>query len=88
MKKNSGGAELLPKLKSDLMQVAILYRMPYYEVFEIYSQVKDYVEMQHPDFAEGIRQSYIMKLTEINTKKVAIAKGRFDAPKRTQKDDE
>ena len=88
MEKNSGAAGVQPKLKPDLMHIAARYRMPYYEVFEIYSQVKEYVESQHPDFVEGIRQSYIMKLTEMNTRKVAISKGRFDAPKSAQKDEE
>ena len=88
MEKNSGAAGVQPKLNPDLMHIATRYRMPYYEVLEIYSQVKEYVESQHPDFAEGIRQSYIMKLTEMNTRKVAISKGRFDAPKSAQKDEE
>lgn len=74
---------VLPKLKQDLMQVAIRYRMPYYEVHEIFIQVKDYVEKEHPDFDTALKSSYIMKLTEINTKKIAISKGRYDEKPRS-----
>jgi hypothetical protein len=89
MEKKSGPANApLPQIKSDLMQMAIRYRMPYYEVSQIYAQVKEYVETQHPDFADGVRLSYIMKLTELNTRKVAVAKGRFEAPKPSRSEDE
>jgi len=69
---------LLPIIKHDLMQLAIRYHMPYYEVHEVYIQLKDYVEKKHPDFDTTLQHSYIMKLTESNIKKIAISKGRYD----------